>query len=81
MKPRKSNMTVKLPRVSGYGAVKALSKAGWGVIRQKGSHVHMAKEGMPLILTIPLHKELKKGLLHSQIKKAGLAVEEFIELL
>jgi len=74
-------MGTKLPRISGYEAIRAFSKAGWNVIRQKGSHVHMKKEGIMLILTIPLHRELDKGLLRSQIKKAGLTVEEFIELL
>lgn len=31
-------------------------------------------------LVIPLHKELKKGTLHSILKKAGLSVEDLKEL-
>ncbi len=32
-------------------------------------------------LSIPLHKELGPGLLRDQIRKAGLSLEEFIELI
>ena len=32
-------------------------------------------------LVIPLHKELKKGTLHGILKRAGLSVEDFKELI
>jgi hypothetical protein len=32
-------------------------------------------------LSIPLHRELAPGLLRDQIRKAGMTVEEFIDLL
>lgn len=41
----------------------------------------MVKENVRDILTIPLHKELDRGMLRSLIRKAGLNVEEFTELL
>lgn len=72
-------MSVKLQRVSGYEAIKALSKVGWIVLRQKGSHVRMKKE--TLFVTIPLHSELDKGTLKSILRETGLSVQEFIELL
>ena len=31
-------------------------------------------------ITVPLHKEIKPGLLSQIIKDAGLSVDEFIEL-
>ncbi len=34
-----------------------------------------------LVLTIPLHDELDKGLLRSLIRKAGLSVNKFVECL
>jgi len=41
----------------------------------------MFKEGVPVVLTIPLHDELDKGFLRSQIRKSGLTVKQFLELL
>ena len=51
-----------------------LKKDGWYIIRQRGSHVlmqHQKKEGK---LTVPYHagKEVKKGLLKSILKQAGI---------
>ena len=68
-------MSLRLPRISGYEVVKALSKAGWRVIRQKGSHVRMQKED--LFVTVPLHPELdrrdfKKYLEGGRIESRGV---------
>ncbi len=52
---------VKLPVISGEKAVKAFVKAGWKVDRIVGSHVILRKEGSPVTLSVPLHRELKKG--------------------
>jgi predicted RNA binding protein YcfA (HicA-like mRNA interferase family) len=62
--------------------VKAFERAGWKAERQSGSHVHMTKEGNPLILSIPVHKgkPIKQGLLKAQIKKAGMTEDEFLRL-
>ena len=56
------------------------ARAGWTVEGQRGSHVKLTKSGIPVILSIPVHKgkPIKKGLLLDQIKKAGLTVEEFL---
>lgn len=71
----------KLPLVSGKEAVQAFEKAGWSVAHQKGSHVVLVKPGSIYSLSIPLHDELSPGLLRDQIGKAGLTVDEFIEVL
>ncbi|TGN13110.1 type II toxin-antitoxin system HicA family toxin [Leptospira ilyithenensis] len=42
-------------------------KDGWSVLRQKGSHVFIAKDD--LRETIPMHKELKKGLEKALLKR------------
>ena len=42
-------------------------KAGWKVISQRGSHVKVGKDSLREI--IPMHKELKKGLEQSLIKR------------
>jgi predicted RNA binding protein YcfA (HicA-like mRNA interferase family) len=61
-------MPDKLPQVSGRRAAQAFVRAGW-IIREEGPHI------------IPNHRQLKKGTLHSLIRKAGLTVAEFIRLL
>lgn len=71
----------RLPVCSGEEAVKIFVKAGWRVDRQKGSHVSLIQEGNPNVLTVPLHKELDRGLLRALIRKAGLTVEEYCKLL
>ncbi len=71
----------KLPQVSGKDAVQVFEKAGWNVARQKGSHVVLVRPGSIYSLSIPLHDELGPGLLRDQIRKAGLTVDEFIDLL
>lgn len=62
--------------------VKAFQRAGWEVEGQRGSHVKLTKEGIPYILSIPVHKgkPIKQGLLRDQIAKAGISVEEFLRL-
>jgi len=71
----------RLPACSGTAAVRAFAKAGWSKDRQKGSHVTMTKPGSGVVLTIPLHSQLGPGLLRSLIRDAGLAVDEFLNLL
>jgi len=71
----------KLPVISGEKAVKAFVKAGWKVDRIVGSHVILRKEGSPVTLSVPLHKELKKGLLRALIRDADMTVEEFVKYL
>ena len=74
---------MKLPVVSGEQTIKALVKAGFLAVRQKGSHVRLEKETKEGVikLTVPLHETLKKKTLHMILKEAGLSVEEFIKLL
>lgn len=73
---------MKLPRISGLDVIKKLKKAGYIATRQKGSHVRLEKfqGGETIKLTVPLHKEMKKGTLLRIIKDAQLTVEEFLEL-
>ena len=71
-----------LPDVSGLETIKALSKTGFRVIRQRGSHVMLEKRNDDVIkLTVPLHSSLKKGTLRRIISDAGLTVNEFNKLL
>lgn len=74
-------MTKELRGVKGKAAIKAFERAGFKVLRKKGSHVLLFREGSPL-LVIPEHtRPLKIGLLKKEIKKAGMTMEEFRDLL
>jgi hypothetical protein len=41
----------------------------------------MTKPGFPATLSIPDHRQIKPGTLRSQIRKAGLSVDQFVALL
>jgi predicted RNA binding protein YcfA (HicA-like mRNA interferase family) len=71
---------MKLPVVSAKEIIKALSKIGYYVRDQKGSHVHL-RHSYRKPLTIPDHPEIARGTLRGIIKEAGLTVEDFLELL
>jgi predicted RNA binding protein YcfA (HicA-like mRNA interferase family) len=72
-----------LPVISGSDAIRALTRAGFFFVRQKGSHVRMKKQLPPITLnvTIPLHDELDRMTLRSIIRGAELSEEEFLNLL
>jgi predicted RNA binding protein YcfA (HicA-like mRNA interferase family) len=70
----------KLPRISGRECINALAKAGFTVVRQKGSHVVIRRVEPFAQQSVPDHKELDTGTLRAIIRQAGLTVDEFIEL-
>ncbi len=55
--------------MSGKDMLKLYEHRGWRQIRQKGSHVIVAK-GTDRE-TIPMHRELKKGLERALLKRLG----------
>ena len=73
---------MKLPRLSGRELIKILSKCGFSISRQKGSHVILVKEleaGKKGVV-VPNHREIDKGTLLEIIRQAGLTREEFLKL-
>jgi predicted RNA binding protein YcfA (HicA-like mRNA interferase family) len=69
----------KLPLLSWREVVKALTKAGFQIERQRGSHLILVKN--EFIVPVPKHEQLKKGLLLAIIEESGLTKEEFQKLL
>jgi predicted RNA binding protein YcfA (HicA-like mRNA interferase family) len=53
--------------LSGKEMLQRYKKAGWTEISQEGSHVKVGKAN--LRETIPMHKELKKGLEQKLLKR------------
>jgi predicted RNA binding protein YcfA (HicA-like mRNA interferase family) len=73
----------KLPSVSGERVIRALKRAGFVELRQKGSHVSLEKRvGEQVLKTVvPMHSELAKGTLSDILKQSRLSLEQFLELL
>ncbi len=76
-------MTPSLPVVSGARLVAALQRVGYRVVRQKGSHVRLRADGgegrKPI--TVPLHREIKAGLLRAILRDADLSADDLRKLL
>jgi predicted RNA binding protein YcfA (HicA-like mRNA interferase family) len=73
----------KLPLVSGERVVRALKRAGFIELRQKGSHVSLERRiGDQVFKTVvPMHSELAKGTLSDILKQCGISLDEFLQLL
>lgn len=59
--------------------VRALERLGWRVIRSRGSHHALAREGRPGVITVPVHKgrTLVEKTARTILKQAGITEEEF----
>jgi len=69
---------VKVPRdLSGTEVVKSLERLGFTVVRQKGSHVRMVKGEKRI--TVPAHRSVTIGTLHSILHQAGISIQEFMD--
>jgi len=69
----------KLPSLSGKKAIRALSRLGFVVVRQRGSHV-VLQRGADMV-TVPMHDPVKKSTLKSILKQADVPLEDFLEQL
>ncbi len=70
----------RLPALTSAKIIRALERAGFIFIRQRGSHRLYVRNDRGIV--IPFHnKDLRKGTLKSIIQQSGLTVDEFLELL
>lgn len=72
----------KLPRATGEQVKKALEKAGFVKVGQKGSHLKLKhSDGYPVI--VPMHgsKTIKAGTLKSILRQARLTADQLTQLL
>ena len=78
-------MSRRLPALTPRQVMRALQRAGFVTVhrRGRGSHRYFRHPDWPhVLIVIPHHpKDIKRSLLHSIVKDAGLTVEEFLELL
>jgi predicted RNA binding protein YcfA (HicA-like mRNA interferase family) len=70
------------PRVTGPELIAALAKAGFGVVRVKGSH-HFLRHQDGRGTVVPAHsgETIGLGLLHKILRDCQLTVEQLSELL
>jgi predicted RNA binding protein YcfA (HicA-like mRNA interferase family) len=74
----------RLPSLKARDVIRALQKAGFSIVRTTGSHHRLVHQIDPRRqTTVPVHtrKDVPRGTLHSIIDRAGLTVDEFIDLL
>lgn len=73
----------KVPSLSYERVIRALQRAGWVVVRQRGSHVRLQKHTRQetLKLIVPAHRPIKRSTLAHILKQAQLSVDEFLALL
>ena len=71
---------MKLPPVSSDNVLKLLSKKGFSITRQRGSHIclHKKEEGKTLLVVVPRKDQKKRGTLIIIIKQARISREEFL---
>ena len=72
-----------IPSVSYRKVIRALQRAGFVVVRQRGSHIRLQKRTREraLKLTVPAHTPVKKTAIARIIKDADVSLEEFRELI
>jgi predicted RNA binding protein YcfA (HicA-like mRNA interferase family) len=73
----------KLPVLSARKVLRALRKAGFQVVAQRGSHVRLngERDGRIHVVIVPHHAEIAPGTLVSILRQAGMTREEFDDLL
>jgi predicted RNA binding protein YcfA (HicA-like mRNA interferase family) len=73
----------KVPSLPYDQILRALQRAGWVIVRQKGSHIRLQKHTAEetLKLTVPAHRPVKRTTLARILKQARLGVDEFIKLI
>lgn len=73
----------KVPSLSYREIVRALQRAGWVIVRQRGSHIRMQKRigNEVLKITVPAHTPVKRSTLAHILKQARISVDEFLRLL
>lgn len=67
----------RLQPMSGHDLVAKLERAGFRVVRRKGSHMILRREGNPaLTVCVPDHKELKRETLSRILRTVRLTRKE-----
>ncbi len=73
----------KVPSLNYDKVIRALQRAGWVVVRQRGSHIrlqrHVGNEVLKII--VPAHKPIKRSTLSHILKQARISLDDFLNYL
>lgn len=74
---------MKVPSLSYKRVVRALERAGFQVVRQRGSHIRMEKRlgEKRIIVIVPAHTPIKRSTLAHILKDAQLSLEHLLDLI
>lgn len=71
-----------VPIISARKLLLILLRAGFQILRQKGSHIRLMHPITKRSTTVPLHvDDLSRGLLLTILNQAGLSIKVFLKLL
>jgi predicted RNA binding protein YcfA (HicA-like mRNA interferase family) len=72
----------RLPHLSGSEVVRALQKAGFEIVRQRGSHIYLRHtDGRATVVPVHKSEDLGPGILSKILRDAEMNREEFRQLL
>ena len=72
----------RLPILSASQIVKALCRAGYAVVRQRGSHIRLVHPQRPQWpVTVPNYRTIDRSLLRLIIQETNFTVDEFLDFL
>jgi predicted RNA binding protein YcfA (HicA-like mRNA interferase family) len=73
----------KVPSLNYPAVIAAFQRAGWVVVRQRGSHIRLQRHAADGVkkLTIPAHKPIKRSTLAKILADAEMPLEDFLALL
>ncbi|MDI7268748.1 MAG: type II toxin-antitoxin system HicA family toxin [Myxococcota bacterium] len=68
-----------VPSLSFLQAVRALQRLGFVVVRQRGSHIRLHRQGPEglIKITVPAHRPVKRTTLARILKDAGIPLNDF----
>jgi predicted RNA binding protein YcfA (HicA-like mRNA interferase family) len=72
----------KVPSLDYHRIVRGLQRAGWMVVRQKGSHIRLQRRIADEVLkvTVPAHRPVKRSTPAHILKQARISLEQFLDL-
>jgi predicted RNA binding protein YcfA (HicA-like mRNA interferase family) len=72
----------KVPSLNYPAVINALQRAGWVVVRQRGSHIRLHRQAPDGVrkLSVPAHKPIKRTTLAKILADAELSVDRFLDL-
>ncbi len=67
--------------VDGRRFLRAMARLGWNVESQRGSHRKLVHPGSSQFIVVAFHKVIRRSSIRHVLRLAGIAEEEFIQML